>query len=116
MTPVENRWYSKSLGDGMWADVAAEEIRPLFQHCFQSANWPPAMAVFTRFEEGRLHCEVFAYFSPTAGDVALALGASPCRKPVRADLTLLAGEAHCWSLLFPDDERPLASHAIQDAF
>ena len=114
MTPIENCWYSMSLGDGMWADGAAEEIAPSFQPCFEAANRPPAMAVFTRHEEGRLHCEVIAYFSPAAGDVAQALGASPCPKPVRRGLALLAGAAHCWSLLFPEDEPPLAPHAKQD--
>ncbi len=111
MTPVENCWYSKSLGDGMWADGAAEEIKTIFQPRFEAANRPPAMAVFARHEEGRLHCEVIAYFSPAAGDVAQTRGASPCRKPVRTGLALLAGEAHCWPLLFPDDEPPFTPHA-----
>lgn len=97
-------WYSKSLGDGMWADGAAEEIKTLFQLRFAAVARPAAMAVFTRHEEGRLHCEVIAYFSPAAGEVALALGASPCPKPVQRGLALLAGEEHCWSRLFPDDD------------
>lgn len=105
-------WYSKSLGDGMWADGAAEEIQALFQPRFAAAQRSAAMAVFTRHEEGRLHCEVIAYFSPAAGDLAQALGASPCPKPIRHGLTLLAGEESCWSLLFPEDApaRP-SSHA-----
>ena len=96
-------WYSKSLGDGMWADGAAEEIVALFQPHFAAADRPAAMAVFTRHEEGRLHCEVVAYFSPTAGEVAQALDASPCPKPERMGLALLAGDERCWTHLFPDE-------------
>ena len=96
-------WHSKSLGDGMWADGAAEEIVARFQPRFEAAERPAAMAVFTRHEEGRLHCEVIAYFSPAAGPVAQALGASPCPQPVRRGLALLAGDERCWSLLFPDE-------------
>ena len=96
-------WYSKSLGDGMWADGAAEEIVALFQPRFEAADRPVAMAVFTRYEEGRLHCEVVAYFSPGADQVAQALRASPCPQPVRTGLALLAGDERCWSHLFPDE-------------
>ncbi|MFN3332054.1 MAG: hypothetical protein ACK47M_06060 [Caldilinea sp.] len=96
-------WYSKSLGDGMWADSAAEEIKALFQSRFEAADRPAAMAVFTRHEEGRLHCEVVAYFSPASGEVAQALSASLCPKPVRRGLTLLAGDERCWSLWFPNE-------------
>lgn len=96
-------WYSKSLGDGMWADGAAEEIKAHFQPRFVAADRPAAMAVFTRHEEGRLHCEVVAYFSPAAGAVAQALGASPSPKPVRTGLVLLAGDERCWPLLFLDE-------------
>ena len=43
---------------------------------------PSEMAVFTRPEsEGRLHCEVVAYFSPAAGEVAKAFDAIPCGRP-----------------------------------
>jgi hypothetical protein len=60
------------------------------------------MAVFTRPEtEGRLHCEVIAYFSPAAQEVAWAFDAQPCEKPARAGLDLLAGDQGCWSVLFP---------------
>lgn len=97
-------WYSKSLGDGMWADGVAEEIKTFFQPHFESADRQAVMAVFTRHEEGRLHCEVVAYFSPAAGEVAQSLDASPCPKPVRSGLVLLAGDECCWPLLFPNTE------------
>ncbi len=93
-------WYSKPLGDGMWADVPSEEIKRLFQPLFESAGRPAAMAVFTRHEEGSLHCEWVAYFSPAAAEVAQAVEAVPCEKPIREGLTLLAGNDECWAILF----------------
>jgi len=78
-----NIWYSKSLGDGIWAHIPSEEIKQLFQPLFESAGRPAEMAVFTRHEEGDLHCEWIAYFSPTAEEVAKAMEASACEKPTR---------------------------------
>ena len=97
-------WYFKSLGDGMWADIPSEEIRQIFQSLFESAGRPAGMAVFTRHEEGSLHCEWMAYFSPAAGDVAKAVEASPCGKPLREGLELLTGNIDCWAVLFPESK------------
>lgn len=99
---VMQHWYSKSLGDGMWADIPSEEIKQLFQPLFESADRPAEMAVFTRHEEGNLHCEWVAYFSPAALDVAKAVEASLCVKPAREGLNLLAGSDECWAILFGD--------------
>ncbi len=102
-------WYSISLGDGIMAATPASEIEKAFLQAFAAAGRPPEMAVFTRPEsEDRLHCEVFAYFSPAAAAVAEAFDAEPCEKPARAGLGLLAGDEHSWSVLFPesvDDRR-----------
>ena len=99
---MEN-WYSLRLGDGMLAATPLAEIEELFWDRFSSAGGPSAMAVFTRPEsEGRLHCEVIAYFSPAAIDVARAFEAEPCEKPARAGLGLLAGDPGCWQMLFPE--------------
>lgn len=96
-------WYSISLGDGMMAGTPSVEIEGLFMQKFAAAGRPPKMAVFTRPEsEGRLHCEVMAYFSPAAADVARVFDAEPCEKPARTGLGLLAGDPVCWSLLFSD--------------
>lgn len=93
-------WYSKSLGDGIWAPIARAEIENLFNPFFKSAGAPSEMAVFMREEQGGLHCEWIAYFSPAAQDVAEQFGASPCAPPERAGLELLAGDETCWSALF----------------
>lgn len=96
-----NHWYSLSLGDGIMAAMPSVEIEEQFQRVYQSAGKPPEMAVFLRSEsEGRLHCEVIAYFSPAASQVAKAFDAQPCVKPARPGLSLLAGDEQAWSVLF----------------
>ena len=96
-------WYSKDLGDGIMASMPSEEIESAFLRFFTTVGKPLDMAVFTRLEsEGRLHCEVVAYFSPAAKDIALAFDAEPCEKPSRAGLGLLAGDKLSWSKLFPE--------------
>lgn len=95
-------WRFKPLGDGMWADIPSEEIKQIFQPLFESAGRPAEMAVFMRQEEGSLHCEWFAYFSPAAESTAKAVEAAPCERPLREGLTLLAGRDDCWSALFGD--------------
>ena len=98
-------WYSLSLGDGMMASTPSLEIQETFLHSFTASGSPLHMAIFTRAEsEGRLHCEVIAYFSPGAQEVANAFDAEPCEKPARAGLGLLAGDERSWSMLFPDEE------------
>jgi hypothetical protein len=96
-------WYSVSLGDGMIAPTPSAEIEEVFQPAFAALGRPPDMAVFTRPEsEGRLHCEVIAYFSPAAREIAKTFDAQPCPKPVRSGLGLLAGDPGCWAMLFPE--------------
>ena len=98
-------WYRVSLGDGMMAPTPMAEIEEAFLRLFASAGNPSEMAVFTRPEsEGRLHCEVIAYFSPAAQPVAEAFDAESCEKPARVGLGLLAGGEESWSVLFPEDE------------
>ena len=96
-------WYSLSLGDGMTAGIPSSEIENSFARLLAAAERPAGMAVFTRSEsEGRLHCEVIAYFSPAAGELAKAFDAEPCARPARAGLGLLAGDDAAWSMLFPE--------------
>lgn len=96
-------WYSKELGDAIMAGMPSDEIEEVFQQLFIDAGKPLNMAVFTRQEsEGRLHCEVTAYFSPAAKEVAKSFGAKPCEKPAGSGLGLLAGDKLSWSVLFPE--------------
>jgi hypothetical protein len=94
-------WFSKQLGDGVLAFASKDQIWDMFPTPFEAAGRPADMAVFTRHElEGRLQCEVVAYFSPAAATLAQQLEAQACERPCRAELDLLAGEAGCWSVLF----------------
>jgi len=96
-------WYCVSLGDGLIASMPSAEIEQACRQAFTEAGSPPEMAVFTRPEsEGRLHCEIMAYFSPAAQEVAKAFDAEPCEKPARAGLGLLAGSGESWSVLFDE--------------
>jgi hypothetical protein len=98
-----NTWYSVSLGDGMWAPAMFPQIEEIFRPLFDRAGKPVEMAVFTRSEpEVKLHCEVIAYFSPAAGEVAKSFNAEPCEKPLREGLGLLAGDPNCWAVFFPE--------------
>lgn len=93
-------WHSKSLGDGISAAIYTVEIERVFQTMFEAVGQPVEMAVFTRREEGSLHCEVLAYFSPAAADIARAFSAQPCEQPARQGLELLAGSPECWRVIF----------------
>lgn len=96
-------WFSENLGDGVMAFEPKEQIQAQFAPLFGAAGRPADMAVFARHElEGRLQCEVVAYFSPAAAALARARGAQPCRPPERGDLDLLAGDPACWALLFAE--------------
>ena len=60
------------------------------------------LAVFVRYEsEGRLHCEVEAYFPPAAAAIAKEMNAMPCERPARDGLSLLVGADESWATLFP---------------
>ena len=98
-----NSWRSKALGDGITAPGPAAQIEAAFLPVYAAAGGPAEMAVFTRSEsEGRLHCEVIAYFSPAAAELAMAFDAQPCQTPARAELSLLAGDERAWRVLFPE--------------
>jgi hypothetical protein len=97
-----NIWYSKPLGDAISAPIYTAEIEQAFQPWFASAGCPPEMAIFTRQEPGEMHCQITAYFSPAAAQVALAFAAQPCNPPEINGLTLLAGSPASWQALFQD--------------
>lgn len=93
-------WFTKNLGDAMLAQEPLDRIHELFLPAYEQANGSKEMAVFIRHEsEGRLHCEVKAYFSPASAVVARAVGAEPCQKPTPDGLSLLVGSEDSWSIL-----------------
>ena len=95
-------WFSKNLGDPTLASHALDRVEALFRSAVGPADCPAAMAIFLRHEsEGRLHCEVKVYFSPSSAGIAKEVGAAPCGKPAKEGLSLLAGPRAAWSELFP---------------
>lgn len=96
-------WSMCNLGDAMLAGESLERIRTLFLSEYGRTGCPSGVGIFFRHEsEGRLHCELKVYFSPTAADIAHRVGAVPCHTPCKNGLGLLAGSEEVWSLLFQE--------------
>lgn len=86
----------------MLAGEALDRLESLFRAEYAKAGRPSEMAIFIRHEsEGRLHCEVKAYFAPASGAVAREVGADPCDRPSPQGLSLLVGGEEAWAALFP---------------
>src|SRR5262245_1569199 len=97
------RWFTKSLGDPTLAGEELDRVAELFRSVYARAGGARVMAIFVRHEsEGRLHCDLRAYFSPASAEVARALEATPCERPSPDGLSLLVGEPAAWRALFPD--------------
>jgi hypothetical protein len=95
-------WFTKNLGDAMLAWEALDQIEKLFLSVYGEVESTKETAVFIRHEsEGRLHCEVKAYFSPGAVFVAREVDADPCERPSLEGLSLLVGSEDAWTALFP---------------
>lgn len=99
-------WFTKDLGDGLTASEPLDQIEERFRVEYLRAGRPTEMAVFISHQSaGRLHCEVFAYFSPAAATLARALDAVPCGRPSPEILRLFAGAEDAWPALFPEHAR-----------
>ncbi len=94
-------WFAKNLGDAMLAWDSLDRIETLYTSWYGRVDGHEDVAVFIRHEsEGRLHCEVMAYFSPEAFLLAAALDAAPCERPSKHDLSLHVGPGDVWETLF----------------
>ncbi len=94
-----NCWTKCNLGDALLADPAIASTEKSFVDAYRKAGMPANMAAFIRHEsEGRLHCEVIVYFSPSAIKTAQKLGAVACPKPAAEGLSLLAGDRNYYFL------------------
>jgi hypothetical protein len=92
-------WFARNLGDAMLASEALDQIVASYAALYEGVESRQRAAVFIRHEsEGRLHCEVIAYFSPDAFRLAEAFDAVPCGRPSPGDLSLYAGPDDCWGL------------------
>lgn len=98
-----NRWFMRSLGDGVLAGEHIDSIKAIFVPAYTEAGCPRDMALFSRHEsDGRLHCEVQVFFSPSSAHVAKEIGATACERPEPGNLDLLAGSENSWQVLFPE--------------
>ena len=84
--PGDRKYYWTLVFKTTWrwdkASMPPADIEKIFLPLFESAGRLVDMVVFTRYEsEGRLRCEVIAYFPPAAVEVAKAIEAEPCDKP-----------------------------------
>lgn len=87
------------------ADTELERIESAFDEAYGRDGGAEQAAVFIRHaSEGRLHCDVILYFSPTAEDLARRMEADPCAVPPAAGLGLLKGPRTAWRLLETDDD------------
>ena len=94
-------WFAKNLGDAMLAWDSLDRVETLYTSLYGGADSRRDTAVFIRHEsEGRLHCEVMAYFSPNAFLLAAALDAAPCKRLSKHDLSLHVGPGDSWQTLF----------------
>lgn len=85
-----SEWFSLSLGDGLCA-------LPLLDDLLADFAARPAVdgqaLLLLRDTDGRLQCELTAYFTPAAASLARAWGARPCLRPSPDNLERLAGDA-----------------------
>ena len=96
-------WFTSNLGDAMLAGDALARLEALFRSTYGGSGDDRKAAIFIRHEsEGRLHCEVKAYFTPEAATAANAAAADPCARPSHHGLSLLAGSASAWQAYFPE--------------
>ena len=96
-------WFRKNLGDAMLAFLVLDHVEAVCLAAYKTAESPKEVAVFFRHEsEGRLHCEVIAYFSPAMVDIAGELGSTPCEQPTKYGLSLFVGSQEVWSVFFPE--------------
>jgi hypothetical protein len=99
---MTNAWFTQNLGDAMLAGEALAQLEALFLSAYRKSDRSDKIAIFIRHEtEGRLHCEVKAYFSSDAVVVARKVDADPCARPSQDGLSLLIGSEDSWLALFP---------------
>lgn len=84
-------WFRLDLGDPMLADAELDQLCERARSGWENAGKPSGWAMYSRLESGGLHCRLWLYFTPAAGDFAAKLGARPCPAPVGIDLQRQVG-------------------------
>ncbi len=98
-------WHGIFLGNGADAFSRTIQIQSLFMLAFMASGGNVEMAMFSKSESTENAHEVTIYFSPASAAFAKTIdGISPCEKPSRDKLGLLAGDERCWNILFPQSK------------
>jgi len=92
-------WTRCNLGEATLAAERLEHVRELVASQTPDEDGAVPAAFFRHESEGRLHCEVWVYFTPGAAAAARAVGAGPCPPPAVGGLSLLAGAPEAWAIL-----------------
>lgn len=90
-------WSSLEI-DRQTANQAIDAAQAMFMVAAKAGQELTHLAVFSRANPGATN--VTLYFAPGAKAIGAALGASPCERPNRERLTLLAGDARFVEGLF----------------
>ena len=96
-------WCKKEFPNALEAAGPIESIKQVFIAAMRLAGTPGDMAIFTRhdLDSGMLT----VYFSPSASNLAISFGTSPCPKPLRdRRLVLLAGDATAFEIHYPGSQ------------
>lgn len=93
-------WHCLNFGDALLAEAQHAALIADFQRRYSASATPRAL--MARHEsEGRLHCELWVYFSPGCEVLAEAWQASPCRAPSGKGLSYSVTVGKAWRSAFP---------------
>jgi hypothetical protein len=95
-------WHQMSIVAG-WNDPT-EKLFEVFPFALASSPNAREMAVFFRDEGGGLYT---LFFPPAAATLAQSFGATPCEKPVAADIGVSVGDAGSLRVWFPERAAPV---------
>ena len=88
-------WHQLQIDDEMRDPIHL--IHRTFPALYEAAGRPSDMAIFVRPKAGTSR-QIF-YFAPGAQGFAKCVAATPCQRPTRKDMSLIAGEPLSWALL-----------------
>jgi hypothetical protein len=93
-------WAALVLGDGVTALEPLGRLQERVVEEAQREDRDGIVVLLTRHDDAGLHCQVTAFFSPAAGELARAAGAVPCAPPPRRGLVYAAGDPDWEEALF----------------
>lgn len=96
-------WLRANLGDALTAEAELHAIEEAFANIFLQSKHRPDAAVFIRHEnDGGVHCNIIAYFSPSVAELGRQFNANECIRPSSDGLSLLVGSPRAHEFVFID--------------